>query len=108
VDGSNDEDDANFEDEEEGKNENNSDNEGDADEFYKSSLFNDGDDDSIDDAAYHVPSAKGAGPGHVQRNPTLMVYPKRNQRNLEGRVPMVQQQMKQSLTLGLCRIYCDP
>ena len=60
-------------------NENNSDDEDDDDEFYKSSLFNDDNDDLIDHAAYRVPSAKGAGagckenPGCPERDPTLMV-----------------------------------
>ena len=49
-------------------NENNSDDEDDDDEFYKSSLFNDDNDDLIDHAAYRVPSAKGAGAG-CKENP---------------------------------------
>ena len=65
-------------------NEDDTDDEDNGDEFYKSSLFNDDNVDSIGDAAYQNPSAKRAGVGVnqilvIQRNPTLRVCPKRKQ-----------------------------
>ncbi len=44
------------------------DNEDDNDNFYKSSLFDDDDNDSIDNAKYCVPLVRGAGAGHKPKS----------------------------------------